>query len=152
MAKDSASPDPGRLDDALAFMIHRTARLLRYSLLHFFKKNNLDITPEQWFLLYRLWEGDKRPQFELADPAIDDRPNITRLIDSLEKRGLVERQSDPEDRRRFLIALTPDARKLMNNLLPKVIEERERLFGSFSEGDRRTLQRVLNKIEGTIKD
>ncbi|MGE3800946.1 MAG: MarR family winged helix-turn-helix transcriptional regulator [Candidatus Kapaibacterium sp.] len=147
MAKESTSAAPGKLDDALAYTIHRTARLLRYSLLHFFKRNGLDITPEQWFMLYRLWEEDKRPQFELADPAIDDRPNITRLIDSLEKRGLVERQGDPDDRRRFLIALTPEAHKLLKELMPKVIEERERLFGSFSEGDLRALTRILKKVE-----
>ena len=152
MAKQPVSTDPGTLEDTLYYTVHRMARLLRYGFLRFFTHLGLDITPEQWFLLHRLWERAGRPQFELVDPTIDDRPNITRLIDSLEKRGLVERQTDPDDRRRFLISLTPEAVRLLKEIMPKVIAERERVFGSISEGDRRALSRVLKKFERQIEE
>ncbi len=139
--------DPGKLDDALAYVIHRTARLLRLNLLHFFQKNGYDITPEQWFMLYRLSEQDGRAQHELVDRAIDDRPNITRLLDSLQKRDLIERRPDPEDRRRFLIVLTSKARSFLDEAMPKVIEERDRLFGNISDADKKALKRTLNKVE-----
>ncbi len=137
---------PGRLDTALAYMIHRTARLLRYHLLGFFRELGLDITPEQWFILYRLYEQDGRSQSELTDRAIDDRANITRLVDSLEKRGFVVRNPDPDDRRRALVTLTGEGRLLLGKVLPLVTLERDRLFGHLGE-DEAALRRMLEDLQ-----
>ena len=71
-----------------------------------FRKMNIDITPEQWTVLYYLWSKDGVTQQELCNTTFKDKPSMTRLIDNLEKQGLVTRSSDARDRRINIIRLT----------------------------------------------
>ncbi len=141
---------PGKLDDALAFIMYRTARLLRYSLLQNFKRFGFEITPEQWFVLYRLWEKDGRPQSELGDKELDDRPNITRIIDSLEKNGLVQRTADPDDRRKFKVVLTEKGEGFLKEMRTEIPKERERIFHGVSVKDRQLLKSILQTVQSNI--
>jgi DNA-binding MarR family transcriptional regulator len=70
------------------------------------KEKNLPITPEQFRLLTHLWKKDGRQQSELAINTHRNRANVTRIIDILEREGIVERRDDSEDRRIFRIYLT----------------------------------------------
>lgn len=72
-----------------------------------FAQEGLDITTEQWTVLSCLWDKDKIIQQDICDLTQKDKPSVTRLIDNLEKKKLVRRESDPADRRNNLIHLTP---------------------------------------------
>jgi DNA-binding MarR family transcriptional regulator len=80
-----------------------------------FKQNGVEITIEQWSVLYHLWKEDGLNQQELCNATFRDKPSITRLVDNLEKLKLVRRISSKEDRRRNLIYLTETARKLQEH-------------------------------------
>jgi DNA-binding MarR family transcriptional regulator len=56
-----------------------------------FRNNGVDITIEQWSILYHLWKEDGLSQQELCNRTFRDKPSITRLIDNLEKLKLVKR-------------------------------------------------------------
>lgn len=77
-----------------------------------FNAANLNVTIEQWSVLYHLWKQDGISQQELCNATFRDKPSITRLVDNLEKLKLVKRVSSKEDRRMNLIYLTPEARKM----------------------------------------
>ena len=77
-----------------------------------FKQANLDITIEQWSVLYHLWKQDGMSQQQLCDATFRDKPSITRLVDNLEKLQLVKRNSSKEDRRMNLIVLTEEGKEL----------------------------------------
>jgi len=77
-----------------------------------FKQANLDITIEQWSVLYHLWKQDGMSQQQLCDATFRDKPSITRLVDNLEKLKLVKRNSSKEDRRMNLIVLTDEGKEL----------------------------------------
>jgi len=49
-----------------------------------FKQANLDVTIEQWSVLYHLWKEDGQSQQQLCDATFRDKPSITRLVDNLE--------------------------------------------------------------------
>jgi DNA-binding MarR family transcriptional regulator len=51
----------------------------------------IEITIEQWSVLYHLWKEDGQSQQQLCDATFRDKPSITRLVDNLEKLGLVKR-------------------------------------------------------------
>jgi len=72
----------------------------------------LDITSEQWSILYALWEEEGLTQQELAQRTFREKTAITRLIDNLERRDLVIRVADKGDRRTNLIYLTKVGRQL----------------------------------------
>ena len=77
-----------------------------------FKEADIDITIEQWSVLYHLWKEDGQSQQQLCAATFRDKPSITRLVDNLEKSKLVKRIPSKNDRRSNLIFLTTDAKNL----------------------------------------
>jgi DNA-binding MarR family transcriptional regulator len=78
------------------------------------KFNNaaLNLTIEQWSVLYHLWKQEGMSQQELCNATFRDKPSITRLVDNLEKLDLVKRVPSENDRRINLIYLTKQSQKL----------------------------------------
>ena len=77
-----------------------------------FNASGLNLTIEQWSILYHLWKEDGKSQQELCNATFRDKPSITRLIDNLEKLDLVKRVADEKDRRINKVYLTKAAKKL----------------------------------------
>jgi DNA-binding MarR family transcriptional regulator len=77
-----------------------------------FNASGLNLTIEQWSVLYHLWKEDGKSQQELCNATFRDKPSITRLVDNLEKLNLVKRVPSEHDRRINLIFLTKQAQKI----------------------------------------
>ncbi|MFN8250837.1 MAG: MarR family transcriptional regulator [Ferruginibacter sp.] len=77
-----------------------------------FKQAAIDITVEQWSVLYHLWKSDGMNQQELCNATFRDKPSITRLVDNLEKLKLVKRNASKQDRRMNLVVLTDEGKEL----------------------------------------
>lgn len=77
-----------------------------------FNSADLNLTIEQWSVLYQLWKQDGISQQELCNATFRDKPSITRLVDNLEKLQLVKRVPSESDRRINLIYLTRQSQKL----------------------------------------
>ncbi len=77
-----------------------------------FNTAGLNLTIEQWSVLYHLWKAEGISQQELCNATFRDKPSITRLVDNLEKLELVKRVPSEHDRRINLIYLTKQAQKL----------------------------------------
>ena len=82
-----------------------------------FRTAGLEITIEQWSVLYHLWKEDCLSQQELCNRTFRDKPSITRLIDNLEKQDLVKRMPSKNDRRINLVCLTSNARVLQEQTI-----------------------------------
>lgn len=87
-------------------------RLQRY-----FRENNVDLTVEQWSVLVHLWKEDGVSQQDLANKTYRDKPSMTRLVDNLERTGLVSRKASPDDRRINRIFLTEEAKALRDKTM-----------------------------------
>lgn len=132
-------------------MLARVARLLRFDLWKLLEESGSDLTPEQYFMLYRLHEADGRSQIELADRVLVDRPNVTRLVDALEKKKLVRRTADDQDRRKTLVHLTPDGRRLIRRLLKAVVSARKSIFAGITAREIDLLKSVLMRVETNVQ-
>ncbi|MEO7317074.1 MAG: MarR family transcriptional regulator [Ginsengibacter sp.] len=82
-----------------------------------FKLAGIEITIEQWSVLYHLWKEDGQSQQQLCEATFRDKPSITRLVDNLEKAKMVSRVAAKNDRRINLIFLTNEARELQDNTM-----------------------------------
>jgi DNA-binding MarR family transcriptional regulator len=82
-----------------------------------FNTAGLNITIEQWSVLYHLWKKEGISQRELCNATFRDKPSITRLVDNLEKAGLVKRVAAENDRRINRIYLTKQAQKLQEETM-----------------------------------
>ncbi|MGV3529973.1 MAG: MarR family winged helix-turn-helix transcriptional regulator [Flavisolibacter sp.] len=115
---------------------------------------SVNLTIEQWSILYHLWKQDGMTQQELCEASFRDKPSITRLVDNLEKLGLVNRVTDENDRRSNRIFLTDDARKLEEKTM-KLAEDtlNEALKGVPAEHveiSKQVLQMVYENLSGRV--
>lgn len=140
-----------RVEDSLAYRVHRLARLLRVQLLGMGRRAGLDLTPEQWFVLNKLRHRDGQSQVELGESIFADRPNMTRILQGLERREYVRRGRDEEDARRHVVRLTKAGRAAHDRFAAKVPEERARLFAGVSDADLERVAEVLGRIEDNVK-
>ena len=136
--------------DSIAYRIYRSARLLRRNLLAFGATRGIDLTPEQWFVLNKLSWRDGQSQVSLGDDFFADRANMTRILATLEKRGLVRREPDPDDGRRMRVFLTEEGRDVHDRFAADLPAERARLFEGMSEADIAAAQRVLDQLERNV--
>ncbi len=102
------------IEREVAFNINDVARLLRTYADQ--RARDFGMTRAQWAVLARVERSEGLKQCELAD-TLDLQPiTLTRLIDRLCDNGLIERRSDPEDRRAKRLFLTPAARPVLDGL------------------------------------
>jgi MarR family transcriptional regulator for hemolysin len=102
------------LEREVAFNINDVARLLKTYADQ--RARDFGMTRAQWAVLARVERSEGLKQCELAD-TLDLQPiTLTRLIDRLCNGGLIERRSDPDDRRAKRLYLTPAARPVLDAL------------------------------------
>lgn len=108
------------------------------------------ITLGMWYFLRALWEEDGLSQRELSDRAGTSEPTTVTALHAMEKRGLVVRVQNTDDRRKSNIYLTQPARSLRNLLLPTAREVNRTATGDLSRSDIETLKRILTKIRANL--
>jgi DNA-binding MarR family transcriptional regulator len=113
-----------------SFITGKTSTAVARRLQKNFKDAGIEITIEQWSVLYHLWKQDGQSQQQLCDATFRDKPSITRLVDNLEKSKLVKRVASKNDRRSNLIFLTKEAK----NLEQKTMEVANRTLNEALEG------------------
>ena len=79
-----------------------------------------------------------------------DTAGMTKLLDRLEVKGLIERQPNPGDRRSVLIALTADGQALTPRLRPVFGRITRRLFTGFSDAEIGVLTTMLERMRGNL--
>jgi DNA-binding MarR family transcriptional regulator len=136
-----------RSDDAPAYLIQRTARLLRVLFLRVVDTPNSGVTPEMWLVLSRLLARDGSPQSELAAALFRDAPNVSRILSGLEAQGLVRREPDPEDRRRVRVRITGKGRAFVERTAPRAAEVRDRLYAGIEKKRLQAARGTIRRIE-----
>ena len=111
-----------------------------------FKQQGIEITIEQWSVLYHLWKKDGVSQQELCNATFRDKPSITRLLDNLEKLKLVKRIASPTDRRLNLIVLTDAARKMQDHTMEIASNTLSEALEGVSAADIDRAKIVLQKV------
>jgi DNA-binding MarR family transcriptional regulator len=116
-----------------------------------FKQSGLDITIEQWSVLYHLWKEEGQSQQQLCDATFRDKPSITRLVDNLEKQKLVKRVPSKEDRRINLIYLTKEAIQLQEKSMDVANQTLNEALNGVTNGQIEIAKEVLHKVYENLK-
>jgi len=111
-----------------------------------FRTAGLEITIEQWSVLYHLWKEDCLSQQELCNRTFRDKPSITRLIDNLEKQNLVKRLASKKDRRINLVCLTEAAKKLQDITLDIANQTMDEALIGVRKEDIEIVKQVLQRV------
>ena len=86
------------------------------------------------------------PQVDIARRLRIEGPTLTRMIDSLEKDGLVERMADPSDRRTKQLRITDDGEQALETIFEIADEMRGRLLAGFSDEQIETINGFFGEL------
>lgn len=117
----------------------------------YFREAGLDITVEQWSVLVHLWKEDGVNQQELCNKTFRDKPSITRLVDNLEKLGMVKRVAGKDDRRINYIFLTEEARALRDQTMELANNTLMEGLHGVNDDDVEVVRRVLAQVYDNLK-
>jgi len=132
------------MDESLGFILNRTSVAIKKEFAKRLKP--YDLTPEQWSILNRLGEEDGLTQKNLAERTYKDQPNTARMLDKLEKKKLLKRAANPEDRRGFFIFLTARGRDLRERIIPLTIKQNEDAALGLKQEEYRQLISLLGRV------
>ena len=84
----------------------------------------------------------------IAQRVLSTTGSMTSLLDTLEKRGLIRRLPHPNDRRKLLVDITPEAQGIVDELLPSLhARERDVMSSALSTVEQRQLLQLVAKVQ-----
>lgn len=111
-----------------------------------------DITAEQWQVLIKLSKQNNINQKVLSQLVNKDQPTLTRMLDILQRKALVERHASKEDRRSFCIHITEKGLALTEKLIPYIEDIFKNILNGISEKDLTIYMDVLAQIDKNISN
>jgi DNA-binding MarR family transcriptional regulator len=136
--------------NAYSFLLDRTARRVKQYAQQKFSELGFQVTVDQWLVLKNLYENDQMKQNELAERVFKDNPTLTRIIDLLCEKGLTSRKIHPADRRSFIVELTKEGRKKVEQMKPQIREVRLKAWEGLSDKDFKKFKKILNTIYNNL--
>jgi len=143
-----------RRGELYSFITGKASTAIARRLQKNFKTAGIEITIEQWSVLYQLWKQDGQNQQQLCESTFRDKPSITRLVDNLEKQRLVRRVPSRDDRRINLIYLTREAQQLQERTLALANKTLNEALEGVTNGQieiaREVLQMVYDNLSAAV--
>ena len=113
------------------------------------QKENL--TTAQYSILQQLWKKDGIKFKQLADACCCSQSTITGIVDTMEKKDVVIRKMNPEDRRSVLVMLTDKGKKLEKKT-PNINSILDNCCSGFDPNDIQLLTILLKKLDKSLVD
>jgi DNA-binding MarR family transcriptional regulator len=105
-----------------------------------------EISMWAYVVLTALATGPMRTQAALAKAIGADKTRIIGVLDDLQGRELIERQPDPDDRRVYVLAITPAGKRLHGTVQATIRTREEALLARLPAGDRGAFIRGLQAL------
>jgi DNA-binding MarR family transcriptional regulator len=149
---DPEFPDASRSASECGMNLVRTADLVLAEVSRR-RRPLADLSPTAWQILAVVeGAGEPLPPGAIAERLLVTSGTMTSLLDTLERRGLIRRTPHPADRRKLLIDITPEARNLVDSMLPRVHAGFRDIFAPLDEGDRATLLELLGRLQASLRE
>ena len=136
----------------LAILNGKVSSALSRKLSRNFQSYNVDLTPDAWTVLLYLWRQDGMTQQELCRATSRDKPAMTRLINAMERQGLVRRVNGEADHRENHIHLTQLARDIEGKARFVGYKTLKEALRGLSTEEQKTAQTVLKRVFSNSKD
>ena len=131
---------------AYFFKLDITIKKIRNALQRRFNEANCDLTVDQWVLFDNIHREPGISQNQLVALTGKDAPTITRIIDLLEKKELVERKSSILDKRKFNLFVTEKGKDVYCHAVEIVSSIRKKGWGDMKEQDYKNFVRIVDSI------
>jgi DNA-binding MarR family transcriptional regulator len=131
------------IDSYLAYLLARASHLISGEFHAQLKAQRVPVM--QWRVMAALWDGPKSAR-EVADIILQKQPTVSKLLERMERLGLLVRATDPDDRRRIVVSLTPRGRAIAGPLIDAARAHERAVLEPFGERHGQTLVAVLQRL------
>ena len=148
---EDAQPRPGelapdRIADQPTWLISRTYARSNALLNAGFEKQGSGLRKYHYRLLAALQESGPCSQAQLGRGTHVDRSDVVATLDELERRGLVKRARDPDDRRRNVVSITRTGSKQLQALDAVLASVQDEVLAPLAPADREQFLRLLRQL------
>jgi len=139
----------GPLDSYLPYLLNRAGSRIATSFSE--RVRPLGATLQEWRVLAALREKDGRRMGDLSETTSIEVSTLTRLVDTMEKKGLVDRRRDGEDARAVLLHATPSGRRLTRRILPIAEHYETAALAGFNAAEADKLRAALRRLYANME-
>ena len=104
------------------------------------------ITPGQYAVLYCLWNKGEITPKEISQSIFLEMSTVSGVLDRMQKKGLIQRVVDPNDRRSVRVAATPEGMALREGVMEAVAAMNTDVLGEFTPEEVQLLRKCLARI------
>lgn len=141
-----------RLETKGGFYITQIKQLQDRIFEHYLLEHNIEISGGQGRILFILWKSDHLTISEISEKTSLAKNTVSVVINGMVKKGIVERNINPSNRRQVIVSLTGYAKSLQETY-EKVSQQMNQLFyQGFSQEEQRQFERYLARILKTLID
>ena len=128
------------------FWANRLSFSVRKEMAVRFGAAGFDVTPKEWAILLILWREGTATPTAIAASTFRDKTTVSRLVERMVKKGLVERETAPDDRRKTILRPSKRALQLKFELIPIALQLLGDAQSGISAEDVEVTVRTLRKM------
>jgi len=137
-------------DNTVLPWLGRTMKLIDLYIANHFQEQDIDLTKVQMIMLVRLFSNDGQPQNDLALLTNRDKASLARLLDTMERKGLVVRVPSKDDKRIKLVHITKKGIELYESVRPLIKQMILKVQHGISEKDVQFTIKILKQLQLNI--
>ena len=139
-----AAAPPRFIDDYLAYLLAQASRRVSGQFHGEVQMGGLSVT--EWRVLAGLSGVPHESVGALSEITLTKQPTLSKIIQRMERQGLVRRSDTPVDRRQTLVALTPKGQALAADYVQRALQHQQRVLQPLGARNASTLMRVLRQL------
>lgn len=141
----AANDDPaeGFIAGYLAYLLARASHLISGQFHERLREERVPVM--HWRVLAALWDAPKSAR-DVAEIILQKQPTVSKLLERMERQGLLSRVPDGADRRRIVVSLTPAGRALAGPLIDAARAHERAVLEPFGTANAAALVRALQDL------
>lgn len=150
MPKPHYKPESFHLRDSVGYLLKRSQRLMQERIEGLFEQQGF--TLQQWVVLMYLRDGLAVTVADMCRSLSHDSGAMTRLVDQLESRKLIERRRSADDRRVVELSLTDAGAEVLDTMVPTACDLLNTAMDGFSREEVKLLQSMLRRLISRLEE
>lgn len=134
------------VNTSFGLLVGRTAKMMAEHLQQRFAASDVGLTMSHWIILAQLWNEDGLSQQEISNRSGVAKPNVTTMIDALEKESFIVRIPDQIDRRVNRIFLTQKAKDIRCKAIEQALDVYSTAFEGLTDKEQHLLIQGLKRV------
>ena len=136
------------LNDEIRVLLDKISSQTRRNHNHLLHDLNLHVGQDK--LLCKLWRADGLTQVELCNKLNCEAPTVTNMLSALEKKELIMRKKDPDDKRTNRIYLTEAGKNMETSVTEMWRNQQDKLLKDITLEEKMFLRRLLKQMENNL--